>query len=93
MYMLFESLVSIKKPQQNPLGTFEDLSIHRDRQWKATLFYTYCFMMIYLLKSCIAQFTITYLLCFCSYLVYEKTKKIIVTTVNSMSRYTLIVRY
>jgi hypothetical protein len=31
----------LKKPDQNPLGRFKDLSIHRDRQREAPLFYTY----------------------------------------------------
>jgi hypothetical protein len=30
----------LKKPDQNPLGSFKDLSTHRDRQWEATLFYS-----------------------------------------------------
>jgi hypothetical protein len=34
-----ESLYLWKKPHQNPLGTFKDLSVHRDRQREATLFY------------------------------------------------------
>jgi hypothetical protein len=32
--------LSVKKPHQNPLGRFKDLSIHRDRQREVTLFYT-----------------------------------------------------
>jgi hypothetical protein len=35
-----ESLYHLKKLHQNPLGSFNDLSIHKDRQRKATLFYT-----------------------------------------------------
>jgi hypothetical protein len=37
--LLLESLYK-RKPHQNPLGTFIDLSIHTDRQREATLFYT-----------------------------------------------------
>jgi hypothetical protein len=35
-----ESLHSSKKPHQNTLNSFKDLSIHRDRQREAALFYT-----------------------------------------------------
>jgi hypothetical protein len=33
-------LKNLINPYQNPLGSFEDLSLHRDRQREATLFYT-----------------------------------------------------
>jgi hypothetical protein len=39
----------LKKPHQNPLGSFKDLSIHRDRQLEATLFYT---MLLYKPEDC-----------------------------------------
>jgi hypothetical protein len=35
-----ESLYHLKKPHINSLVGFKDLSIHRDRQWEATLFHT-----------------------------------------------------
>jgi hypothetical protein len=35
-----ESLYLLKKPNRNSLGSFKDLSIYRERQRKATLFYT-----------------------------------------------------
>jgi hypothetical protein len=35
-----ESLYVFKKSHQNPLGSFIDLSIHRDRQREVSLFYT-----------------------------------------------------
>jgi hypothetical protein len=38
--LLLESFYPLKKPNQNLLGSFKDLSIHRDRQRGATLLYT-----------------------------------------------------
>jgi hypothetical protein len=35
-----KTLYLLKKMHQNPLGSFKDLSVHRDRQRKATWFYT-----------------------------------------------------
>jgi hypothetical protein len=35
----FESHYLLKKSHQNPLGSYKDLSIHRDRQQEETLFY------------------------------------------------------
>jgi hypothetical protein len=35
-----ESLYLLKKPHQNPSGSYKDLSIHMARQREATLFYT-----------------------------------------------------
>jgi hypothetical protein len=37
-----ESLYPLKKPHQNPLGSFEDLCLHRDRQRVTT-----CFILSY----------------------------------------------
>jgi hypothetical protein len=38
--LLLESFYLLKILQQNPLGIFKDLSTHRDRHLKATMFYT-----------------------------------------------------
>ena len=52
-----ESLHLLKKPHQNPLRDFKDLSIHRDRQRKAeTLFYT--------ILCEVQNFNVTVLSCF-----------------------------
>jgi hypothetical protein len=47
---VLESLCLLKKPHQNPFDSFEDLSIHWDRQREATLFDT-MIMMFVLLQS------------------------------------------
>jgi hypothetical protein len=36
---ILEALYLLKKPHLYPFGSFKDLSIHRDRQQEATLFY------------------------------------------------------
>jgi hypothetical protein len=38
--LTLKSFYLLKKSHQNPLGSFKDLSIHRDRQRGATLIYT-----------------------------------------------------
>jgi hypothetical protein len=38
--LLSEPLYLFKKTAFNPLGNFKDISIRKDRQWEATLFYT-----------------------------------------------------
>jgi hypothetical protein len=38
--LLLDSLYLLKNQQENPLGSFKDLSINKDRQQSATLFYT-----------------------------------------------------
>jgi hypothetical protein len=46
-------LYRLKKPYQNPLGSFKDLGVHRDRQRDATLFYiTYMigFQMVFIIR-------------------------------------------
>jgi hypothetical protein len=40
IYILTESLYLLKKPHQNPLASFEDLSLHMDRKRETTLLYT-----------------------------------------------------
>jgi hypothetical protein len=37
----FESIYLLKKQRQNPMGSFKDLSIHRDRQRKRLCFILY----------------------------------------------------
>jgi hypothetical protein len=46
-----ELLYPLRKPQQNLLGSFKDLIIHRDRQREATLFFTMFIIIISLLMS------------------------------------------
>jgi hypothetical protein len=43
---LLNHLIYLKKLHQNPLSSFKDLSIRRDRQQKATLIYTMLLLLL-----------------------------------------------
>jgi hypothetical protein len=40
IYLPLGSVYPFKKPYRNPMGSFKDPSIHRNKQRKVTLFYT-----------------------------------------------------